>query len=1494
MFWRIPLAIILIPLLLSSIVAIVLYLPPVQRKAVAFAENILREKTGLEASVGRIGITPLANIDLHDLVLLDDRSDSLLVAGDIILKTDLHAILDGVAGISRFRICNLSTDTKELIPGIRVCGKVGRLDMVSDSTSFSGAYTLVNEASLCGIDLTIDLPADTEEDSTAVSDSSSFAWFFDVRTAAIRDAKVKLNPIDIGVDISDLVFSGTVDTGHSGYHADSFVSGPLSVTAAGKRFSLDEAELVAALDSTFVRATKLHIRKGEVKADADAMVDLNDLQSITYSAKLDMGWTSLSDIIPYEIPVKAKGTVSVNGHGFDIADSRTEINVNALIDSCMVGPVKTGRTVLNAAVKGVMDFKAAGIQSEHPSLTLDADFDNLAVRTGSIALNLDTLIVDAVTMVGKTDISTQTDGLSVKMDSPMHLLDILNSLKETASAVDSQVQSEDFDVPAIKRCLPKLTASVKVGRDNPAGSIISKYGIAFESIGLDASLSPERGIKAELAARDISLDTLSLHCADIRLSQKDDDLLCNMDLDFLRQHKLPSVKAEVDAVLSSHSATARLRAKSGIKDGILGINNLDTGLDVDMTASLDHKRLDAEGSIILENLKYKSADFGTHTVSFRGSSPDTEHFDLSADTDNIPLSVIGSIVDLSDLELGGEALAKVSAKGTLDSLEIAGEVVPDDISVGYAPFDAQLALGNVPIRLENNVVRIDRLPVYAVDSTCAVVDGTLNLDDMAMDISVRSDRFKPVPLEKKDSIAYFGTVAAGLDVAVKGTPADLVIAGDVTVLPETDITYHLDKKNFVHAKPSGKVNVQFPLGGDILLKGKIDVKQGEIRYSPPYYPLEPFTIDPESNVIFNGPLDNMALNISATQPARSIVGDGGDRTREVDFIVGVKVANTLQNLGIDFILKAPNDATIQKEINGFSTEERDRVAAALLATGMYVSETNTAMNQSGYAMASILQRSANALASNKLGKYVDLRFGGGTSTRNGVLSNDYTMALSKSFFDDRLRLTVGGRVSDVGGKGQSQSAIDNISADWRVKKGSETTLTLFHKKDYENIVDGELDKDGIGIRTAFDVKSAKDTINPFNFELEGNLAYRSNSQLGPNLSTTVTKRNLLNLDETSSLKVFGAYYWKLTNRSQDNLYANDNFDIGFDASIAFPRIFFPGFAKKQFDQPVSTAFNAGYMFENVAAGCMLNKVSLGVDYGFKSSKYISHTFSPLTWTLVLTMGDSNFYEKAANDDSVIKTIADNTNSLAIGYNFRYNNAFETSRDVTTRFEAGVKESGMLMNTAIKSKPFDEYAKFNAELRNRFRVSDATSLATRIYAGAAIPVNGSYGAPLADLFYIAGPNSIRAFSPRSIGPGEFHSDKYDMYMYHSGELKLEANVEYRFPLFWMLEGAVFVDAGNVWNMKSVRDCCTAEELKYLEQTFGVVYNFDDGIKFNKFFKQLALGSGFGVRFVFQSIVARLDLGIAIHAPYDTGKAGYYNIPNFFKDGMRLNFGIGYPF
>ena len=148
-------------------------------------------------------------------------------------------------------------------------------------------------------------------------------------------------------------------------------------------------------------------------------------------------------------------------------------------------------------------------------------------------------------------------------------------------------------------------------------------------------------------------------------------------------------------------------------------------------------------------------------------------------------------------------------------------------------------------------------------------------------------------------------------------------------------------------------------------------------------------------------------------------------------------------------------------------------------------------------------------------------------------------------------------------------------------------------------------------------------------------------------------------------------------------------------------------------------------------------------------------------------------------------------------------------------------------------------------------------------------------PYNDQFYVGGANSIRAFTVRSVGPGRYKPEKSKYaYMDQTGDVKLEANAELRSRLFGDLYGAVFLDAGNIWTL---RNDPARPGAQLTASTL----------------KDIALGTGFGLRYDMQFLVLRFDVGIALHAPYETSKPGFYNIEKF-KDGLGFHFAIGYPF
>jgi outer membrane protein assembly factor BamA len=224
------------------------------------------------------------------------------------------------------------------------------------------------------------------------------------------------------------------------------------------------------------------------------------------------------------------------------------------------------------------------------------------------------------------------------------------------------------------------------------------------------------------------------------------------------------------------------------------------------------------------------------------------------------------------------------------------------------------------------------------------------------------------------------------------------------------------------------------------------------------------------------------------------------------------------------------------------------------------------------------------------------------------------------------------------------------------------------------------------------------------------------------------------------------------------------------------------------------------------------------------------------------------------------------------------------------FQANVKEAGNLTSSiyALCGKPFSQedkklfgnpfaqYIKASAELHHTFHIPRTPlSLAWRVFAGAIYSYGNSRMAPYADLFYVGGANSVRGFTVRTIGPGGYKSaDTKYAYVDQTGDVKLEANLEFRFPIVADLHGAAFLDAGNVWLLRPD------------QQRPGAELNLQN-------LKKIAVGTGLGLRYDLDFLVLRFDVGVGLHAPYDTGKSGWYNMPKFGRS-LAYHLAIGYPF
>ena len=862
-------------------------------------------------------------------------------------------------------------------------------------------------------------------------------------------------------------------------------------------------------------------------------------------------------------------------------------------------------------------------------------------------------------------------------------------------------------------------------------------------------------------------------------------------------------------------------------------------------------------------------------------------------------------------------------------MDLSAEVLPRDVSVLYKPYDVKLKIGETPVVMSHNVVDFGGLRIYGADSTYLALTGGLDLNSMRLDIALTADSFAPVKLVKDGPIPVHGDLATDIRGAVTG-PLDSIVADvNVTILPVTDITYPIDKKNLAQIKPHGTVNVRYALADSVPLNlgGQVNVDDGFIRYSPKAYPIMPFHVDSGSHVAFNGPVGQTMLDISASQKVKADVQSQGEETRRVDFRTGVRVNGVVDSIGLNtigFFLEAPQDETITRELTSLDEDTREGLAATLLATGMYVGESNVAQHKEGYALSSIINSRINAaMANSKVGKVVDIDFSSAQTEHAGGKTNDMNISISKSFFKDRFRITVGSTLTDNPEINQASGLLSNLSAEYKLTKEGNVLLRAYTQRDYNNILEGELYKAGLGVRATKDWRRRElyrgDTITrTYDLTADAGVAYRSNNSIGPDLTLKSSIKNLLGNGETFTLKGNGAYYWALRNRHPGDPKKTDTYKFGANASLIFPYLHWTGDNNPEGD----TRYMLGYQYENIAGGYGVHKLSGSFTYFIHTSRYITHAFTPFSLSVVLMKAESDsLLDKAAEYPQLIKVIAGNEFVPSIGYNFIYNN-YRSKRAVNTMLDLGVKESGNLINALYclfgykwndKDKPlgsitFNQFVKLTAELRNKFNLTDQVCIATRLYAGANLPLGNSYTAPLSEAFYAGGPNGMRAASPYAYGAGNFYSEKYNQNFFHAGDVKLEANFELRFPIVWKLYGATFLDAGNVWNWYSGAELFEAAGITDYKEQLQLREDMHDGIINNSdFAKQIALGTGAGLRLDLDGLVIRLDVGVAIHAPFlnyqydkktwqpDKTKpiTNYFNIPSAL-DAVRVNFGIGYPF
>lgn len=340
---------------------------------------------------------------------------------------------------------------------------------------------------------------------------------------------------------------------------------------------------------------------------------------------------------------------------------------------------------------------------------------------------------------------------------------------------------------------------------------------------------------------------------------------------------------------------------------------------------------------------------------------------------------------------------------------------------------------------------------------------------------ILTDATQTLSSRSQSNIVKFVNFAdtAQMVVADSIKPAGMLLGIDANLQVESGATLQVylsgDGKNRVMLQPQGNLDYTMDLMGAQHVTGRITINSGFVRYTPPLMGEKLFNFQEGSYVAFNGNMMNPILNLKAVDNVKANVSQSGQPSRLIYFNVGLDVTGTLEEMNVKFDLSTKDDITVENELSSMSQEQRASAAMNLLITNMYTGPGTTATsNIGGNALYSFLESQLNSWAANNI-KGVDLSFGVNQydSTGDGSSSQttSYSYRVSKSLFDDRFKIIVGGNYSTDADTDEnfSQNLINDIAFEYILNKSGSMTLKLFRHTGYESILEGEVTQTGVGL-----------------------------------------------------------------------------------------------------------------------------------------------------------------------------------------------------------------------------------------------------------------------------------------------------------------------------------------------------------------------------------------------------------------------------------------------
>ncbi len=589
----------------------------------------------------------------------------------------------------------------------------------------------------------------------------------------------------------------------------------------------------------------------------------------------------------------------------------------------------------------------------------------------------------------------------------------------------------------------------------------------------------------------------------------------------------PPVKGDISADMRVRYDNNVLTAKGDIQleDLYYGRERVGTfGLDVDVASSLGGKLM-ADVTLMVDSVKTITASGVLNDTT--SSSPflldfNMIKFPLRVVNPFIPQGMAKLSGTLNgQMKISGD-MAKPVFDGFLDFDST--DVMVKMLGTSFAFSEEKIPVDSNMIQFNDFTIKGHNGNPLFVNGSVDIND----LANVVLDLGFRANNIQVVNSDRPKGADVFGKAFLDIDATAKGNMSFLCVGADMTVLAGTNVTYvvtqadqtltsqatsdmvhfvqfndtlqteasdsitstamalnldarlHIEEGSTinVYLSPNGSNRAQVLPSGDLTytmsalngdrVTGRININGGFVRYTPPFMSEKNFKFQDGSYIAFNGDMLNPTLNIKAVDDIRANVTQSGQNSRLVNFDIILSVSNTLQDMDVSFDLSTNDDITVQNELASMSQEQRANQAMNLLLYNVYTgADTKASANLSGNPLYSFLTSKLNTWAANNI-RGVDISFGidqydktldGATST-----TTSYSYRVSKTLFNDRFKIVVGGNYSTDANSDEnlSQNLINDVSFEYMLNRSGSMYIRVFRHTGYESILEGEITQTGVG------------------------------------------------------------------------------------------------------------------------------------------------------------------------------------------------------------------------------------------------------------------------------------------------------------------------------------------------------------------------------------------------------------------------------------------------